>query len=214
MSIRVILADDHPVVRFGVKAALDQSGTCTVVAEASSADELHVALARHPCDVVVTDLTMPGGEANDGVELIRKLVADHPLLRIVVFTSAQLPSILQALITAGAHGMLDKSSAMRELPTAIVWALQGRRYISAYLTQRMAESGHASSCVSQQVSLSPREAEVVRLLASGCTNVDIAEQLGLSHKTVSRHKREAMRKLSATSESDLYEAAMKLGLGK
>ena len=214
MSIRVILADDHPIVRFGTRAALDQSDMCTVVAEAASADELWAAVREHPCEVVVTDLTMPGGLANDGVELIRELIAAYPDLRVVVFTSAQLPSILQALTVAGAHGILDKSSATKELPTAIVWALQGRRYISSYLTDRMAEAGHTAQYLEAETSLSPRELDVVRMLAAGQTNVHIAEQLGLSHKTVSRHKREAMRKLSATSERDLYESILRLGLSK
>lgn len=214
MSIRVILADDHPIVRYGMKMILDSSGLCEVVAEASSTDELWREIARHECDVVVTDLTMPGGLARDGIELVRELIAAYPMLRVVVFTSTQLPSILQALNVAGAHAMLDKSSALRELPTAIVSALQGRRYISSYLAERIAESGHTVAYTEGEASLSPREFDVVRMLAAGRTNVDIAHQLGLSHKTVSRHKREAMRKLSATSERDLYESILRLGLTK
>ena len=102
MSIRVIIADDHHVIRVGVRMALEKAGGFTIVGEAANAAELLELAAATPCDVIVTDLTMPSDEAPDGVALLRELTARYPQTRTVVFTSAHNMGILQALTAAGA----------------------------------------------------------------------------------------------------------------
>jgi len=211
MNIRVIIADDHPVVRVAARLALEKANMI-VAGEAANATELHALMASTPCDVVVTDLTMPNDLTSDGVALIQYLVSHYPSSRIVVFTSSQTTSVLQTLFSIGVYGIIEKSAPVAELPTAVLQALAGRRYIGLTLKDLLAEAGTLRPKASKTPTLSPRELDIARLLASGFSNIQIAARLGVSHKTVSRHKREAMLKLSAKSDSELFDAMTRLGL--
>lgn len=122
MTLRIIVADDHPVVRIGARAYIESESAGVVVAEAGSSKELLEVLSTHQCDLVVTDLAMAQSRKPDGVELIRTLRHDYPEIPVVVLTAHKEIWLWRALIDLGVLGLLDKTSAMPELPKAIVCA--------------------------------------------------------------------------------------------
>ena len=207
MNLRVFLADDHPVVLRGARAILEASGI-TVVGEARSSDELLAALAVEACDVVVTDFAMPGGTAPDGAEMIRLLRERHPLLPIVVMTMIGNVGILDALLRAAVLGVVEKTEDMEILPMAVRSAANRRVFISPGLRRQLDAMGKRRG----RGTLSVREAEIIRLLASGLTVTEIAQQLDRSLKTISRQKIDAMRKLGLENEAELYAYARENGL--
>ncbi|RPE81574.1 response regulator transcription factor [Vulcaniibacterium tengchongense] len=212
MSLRVVLADDHPVVVMGVRAVIESSGVGRVVAEAANPDELMAVLAATPCDVLITDFAMPGSRQVDGYSMIGLLRRQFPDLPIVLLTMMNNPATLRRVAAAGVLGLVEKGAAMEELPAAIQSAARGRPYFSASLRQKI-EEAEGSTAGYGEVRLSPRETEVVRLLASGLTVTQIAERLHRSVTTISRQKGDAMRKLGITSDAELYAYAREHGLG-
>lgn len=204
--IRVFLADDHPVVLMGARAALELSRVARVIGEARSTDEVLRELPSQQCDVLVTDLSMPNGSMPDGVEFIRTIRQTHPLLPIVVMTMMGNAGILSQLLTLGILGLVDKADDMESLPVAVRSAAARRLFVSFELRSLL--DAHQGG----QKKLSPRESEVVQLLASGQSVTQIAERLGRSLKTVSRQKMEAMHKLGLTSNAELFQYARANGM--
>lgn len=204
MSLRIILADDHPVVLLGARAVLASSGVGHVVAEAKSARELMEALARHPCDVLVTDFSMPDQEGVDGIPMIRQIRRLHPELPVILLSSATNLAILRLAAEAGVLGMLDKGGSLDDLPVAILTVHRGLPFVSHTHERRVAESGDAPTEQLGMQELSPRETEVLRLLASGLTVTEISERLHRQISTVSRQKRDAMRKLGISADAELF----------
>lgn len=211
-AVRVCLADDHPVVLAGVRALLDRTDTqMEVVAEASDGRALLESLALIPdCDVVVTDFSMPAGDKRncDGIPLLQALQREHPSLRIVVLTMIENPALLRAMLDAGIHGLVDKMSSTGELLQAVRSVVNGRRYVSHELRERL----HADAQARGQAKLSSHEVEVVRLFVHGLSVTEIAERLSRSVKTISRQKSDAMRKLGVGNHSQLYAYARDNGL--
>ncbi|HEY5852062.1 MAG TPA: response regulator transcription factor [Lysobacter sp.] len=208
MTLRIILADDHPIVRSGVRALLERNNL-QVVAEASSTDELAAALASHPCDVLLTDFSMPGGQLADGLALLEHLRTQWPQLPIIVLTMMNNPAVLSSILGTGVRGLLNKSDALSELPLAIQAVSHGRPYVSATGGQQLEQmEGHDST----RVPLSPREAEVLGLFVSGLTVSQIAGQLDRSIKTVSRQKMDGMSKLGLKTDLEVYAYAREHGL--
>jgi two-component system capsular synthesis response regulator RcsB len=212
MSLRILIADDHPIVRTGIRLMLEAQPGFDVVAEASNAQQVVDQLHKDACDIVITDLTMPGGDLPDGISLVGAVHQQWPRTKIIVFTTTGSPSILQALLGAGAHAAIHKGGQISELLTAIQTVQSNRIYISRYLKERLAELGTVGTESTAIPSLSPRQADVVRMLFHGMSNVDIADKLGLSPKTVSRQKRTAMEKLAVTSDGELFSIARQLGI--
>lgn len=205
MSLRIILADDHPVVLVGARAMIASSGVGRVVAEATNARELLDALAQHPCDVLVTDFSMPDESGADGFPMISQIRRLYPDLPIVLLSSATNLAILRSAATAGVLGMLDKGASLEDLPVAIQTVYRGSPFVSKTHERRVAESGDAPSGRIALQHLSARETEVLRLLASGLTVSEIAERLHRQISTVSRQKRDAMRKLGIHADSELFD---------
>jgi two-component system, NarL family, captular synthesis response regulator RcsB len=205
MRLRIILADDHPVVRIGARAVIETSGVGDIVAEASGTDELLDALATHDCDVLVTDFSMPGGRQADGFALIELIRRRYPTLPVLMLSMASNLGILRMVVAAGVLGLVDKSASMDELPAAIQTIHRGAPYVSTTLKQRVAEMGTEDVAIGQNKRPSPKEAEVLRLLASGMTVTQIAEQLHRSVTTISRQKGDAMRKLGIRNDAELFE---------
>ncbi|WP_342316381.1 response regulator transcription factor [Lysobacter sp. FW306-1B-D06B] len=201
MALRIILADDHPVVLFGAGAIINSSGIGTVVAQAANAEQLLQALATHPCDVLVTDFSMPGDRA-DGVSMLHQIRRQYPDLPILLLSAATNLAVLRSAAAAGVLGIVDKASSLEELPRAILTVLRGASYVSAAHAQRAAEGGDSALAIHQ---LSPRETEVLRLLAGGLTVSAIAERLHRQVSTVSRQKRDAMRKLGINGDAELFD---------
>jgi len=205
MTLRIIIADDHPVVRIGTKAVIESSGVGQVVAEASTVAELMSALSDHPCYVLVTDYSMPGGQQADGfamIAMIRRRFPDMPVLMLSVSNNL---AILRMVVATGVLGLVDKTSSMDELPLAIQTVQRGMPYVSQSLKERIDAIGTNSVEEGEARPLSPREVEVLRLLGSGMTVKEIAIHLHKSVSTISRQKGDAMLKLGLKGDAELFD---------
>jgi two-component system capsular synthesis response regulator RcsB len=210
--IRVILADDHPVVLLGIKNVLEASSEIRIVATAHSPDSLISCLSRHSCDVLVTDFSMPGQQHPDGLAMLLRLKEGFPTVRIVVLTKIATPALMSPIMQAGAMALVEKSAALKEITTAVQRAAKGQTYFTENTQREFAALGMVRTQVAEPAQLSPREMEVVRLFAHGYSNNQIAEILGVSAKTTSRQKKDAMRKLAARNDAELYAHARDMGL--
>ncbi|HXZ07676.1 MAG TPA: response regulator transcription factor [Paraburkholderia sp.] len=206
MNLRVILADDHPFVLIGVRAALELHDGMTVVGEATGPRSLIELLHTTPCDVLVTDLTMPepGARAEDGLRLMRRIRHDWPAVRVVVLTSLTNVGILRSVMADGVSGVLNKTESMEELAAAVRAAGMGRSYVSKSIRDTLAQAGTHLSGLSSVPRLSPREAEVLGMFVRGLTISEIARKLERDVRTVSRQKRDAMAKLGVSNDPGLF----------
>jgi DNA-binding NarL/FixJ family response regulator len=210
-NLRVLLADDHVTVRQGLKMLIESQGDMTVVSEASDGTAaVEQARALRP-DVVVMDISMPG---MNGLVATRTLKQIQPDSVIVILTRHGDDAYLQELLRAGADGYVLKQSAASELLQAIRATAARGQYLDSALTARvtagfLAKSGRKAQATG--VSLSEREGEVLRLIASGYSNKEIASQLELSVKTVEVHKANAARKLGLKGRIDIVKYALLQG---
>lgn len=208
--LRVIIADDHPIVRIGQKVVIEASGRCKVVGEANGPDELLNVLSATPCDVLVTDFAMPGNRQADGYVLLGLLRRQYPALPVVLVTMFANVATLRASFSQGARGIVAKSASAKELPTAIKVVSEGKRFISAGLQVQLDQAGTGDQ--SQTPKLSGKEREVVRMLASGMTVSQIAAQLNRSISTISKQKSTAMSRLCISTDVDLFAYARSSGM--
>ncbi len=206
MKRRVVLADDHPFVLLGVRSALASAGGIEVVGEATSPSELFRILQDVPCDVVITDLTMPDGpvETADGLRLVRRLCRDWPSLRVVVLTSITNVAILRAVMSAGSHAIVRKTEPIDALISAVRGIAHGHANAGMQAQGSFASTGGAGAASHAAPRLSPRESEVIRQFVGGSTITEIARHCGRDVSTVSRQKRDAMAKLGVSSDSGLF----------
>ncbi|WP_426285119.1 response regulator [Luteibacter sp. E-22] len=203
MTSTVIIADDHPVVVAGVETIL-KAHRYEVVARAHDTDTLFDALAEHPCDVVVTDYSMPEGSQPDGMPMIRRIRAARPDTGIVVLTMMSNPAILRSLLDMGVAAIFDKRTNLRDIPVAVHAADVGRSYLSPAI-RRLFHEADCANGHDDATRLSPREVEVLRAFAQGHGLGDIAILMGRSFKTISRQKRSAMNKLGLANDAQLYQ---------
>jgi two-component system, NarL family, response regulator NreC len=208
--LRILLADDHVTVRHGLKLLIEAQADMKVVAEASDgATAILQALELNP-DVIVMDISMPG---MNGLVATRKLKQQHPQAVIVTLTRHGDEAYLQELLRAGASGYVLKQSAPSELLQAIRATAAGGQYVDSTLTSRVTAGflGREGKGVKTGGSLTEREADVLRLIASGYSNKEIAGRLSLSVKTVEAHKANAMRKLGLSGRIDIVKYALLQG---
>lgn len=198
---RLFLADDHAIIRQGIKRALTDM---TVIGEASTADELLKGLPKHPCDVLLLDLALPG---ESGVRLIPKIKALCPHVRIIVFSMFSEPEYARHALEAGAAGYVLKTASMQDLHDAIRQVLAGHSYLSRPFDEH--EISEPRPAVKR---LSPREEQIMQLIGAGKQMRDIAESLALSPKTVATHRARILEKLQLKSSSDLLRYAVYHGL--
>ena len=210
--MRVIISDDHPVVLMGLKTSLQDYGNrLQVVGEARNGAELMVLLARVPCDLLITDFSMPSEDAEqDGLALISQLRETYPKLPILVLTMLSNPALVQSMMAAGVHGVVDKMAMTKELMLAIDMARVGRTYLSTRMRRQIESALRPSE--DMVTAVSPREGEVIRFLAQGLTVSEVARRTGRSVKTISQQKRDAMRKLGLDSDKQLFDYARSAGL--
>jgi len=212
---RIVIADDHPVVMLGIRALLKEHGSLKVVAEASNGRELLALLASEPCDLLITDFSMPYEDGSgDGLPLLRRVRRDHPALPIIVLTMLHNPALTRGMLAAGINGLVAKGAMTKELQLAVGAVMNGRTYICETMREHVIDwspSAEPDGAADPAV-LSQREVEVVRLYAQGLSVTHIAEQLHRSVKTVSQQKNDAMRKLGLTSNTQLFEYARTYGL--
>lgn len=218
--IRLMLVDDHQVVRTGLKTFLETQPDFEVVAEAGDGREaIPLALEMRP-DIVIMDITMP---EMDGLEATRTLKAAWPEALVLALTVHNDKMYFMEMLAAGAAGYLTKQAASEELVQAIQTVAAGNIYLQPALArwllddyQRLATGKLPSSKPGESVVglhvLSQREREVLELLAQGLNNAEMGEQLGLSPKTISRHRERIMAKLNLHSRTELVKFAIRTGL--
>ena len=203
--VKIVLADDHAVVRSALRMLLEAEPEFEVVAEAGEAGEAARKVRGHYPDVLVLDLNMPGGS---GLAAIPEIRERSPETQIVVLTMQAEPAFAREAIQAGALGYVLKEAAEEELVKAVRMAAMGETYLQPALGARLAAepAGEAGD------DLTERELEVLRLIALGHTNSEIAGQLFLSVRTVESHRAHIQQKLGLTTRSELVRYALERGL--
>ncbi|MGI4815243.1 MAG: response regulator [Janthinobacterium lividum] len=218
-SHRVILADDHPALLVGVKAVIESSGRALVVGEASTPRTLLELLGRVPCDIVMMDYVMPtetGKDGRDGLDLLKEVRRRFPAVHVIVLTMINNTGLVQAMLSTGARAVLSKNDGIAELPAVLDMVTAGHVFVGKCIQQRFTRHGLVSgfnrSARQPVPTISPKEANVIRLLASGIGVREVADTLHRSPKTVSNQKRSVMRKLGLSSDLDLFMYAKENGV--
>jgi two-component system, NarL family, invasion response regulator UvrY len=204
--IRVLIADDHAVVRRGLRQILEGAPGVTVAGEASTAPEVLALVEERRWDVVVLDLSLPGASGLDLLAEIKRRRPELPVLILTVHSEAQYA--VRAL-RAGASGYLTKESAPEQLVEAVAKIDRGGKYVSAALAERLAFSLEKGADKAPHELLSDREYEVLRLLASGKTVSEVAEGLGLSVKTISTYRTRILDKMDMRTNAELTHYAIR-----
>ena len=212
-QIRVVLVDDHAIVRTGLKAVLGGAPEIDVVGEASGGVEATELLGRIAADVVVMDISMSGG---DGITATRAITKGGDAPRVLVLTMHSEEAYLEAVLEAGASGYLKKSTADRELVEAVRTVARGEMFVQPSAARVLAQGArrreeHASDRARFE-RLTERERAVMQLIAEGYTAPEIGEQLMISPKTVDTYKQRINDKLGLTHRADYVKLALKLGL--
>jgi two-component system response regulator NreC len=206
-TIRIVIADDHSVVRRGLRQLLEAEVGLEIVAEAGDVDSARRYVRGHHPDVLVLDLNMPGGSSLDAIPIIRQ---ESPDTQIVVLTMQNEPAYARQALSSGVLGYVLKDAADAELVQAIRAAAAGDSYLNPRLGAKLA----AEPLPGPPDGLSEREVEVLRMIALGHTNTQIAEQLYLSVRTVETHRAHIQQKLGLADRSELVRYALDRGLVK
>ncbi|MER5946172.1 response regulator transcription factor [Streptomyces sp. NPDC001904] len=204
--IRILLADDHPVVREGLRAMLDAEPDLTVVAEAANGPRAEALAAELAPDIVLMDLRMPGG---DGVESIVRMTAAGLPCRTIVLTTYETDRDILRAVEAGAAGYLLKDMARAELTGAIRAAARGETVLAPSVAARLVDQLRTNP---ERPRLSERETAVLRLVSDGCTNAEIGRRLHVAESTVKTHLLRAFGKLGVDDRTAAVTSAMRYGL--
>jgi two-component system NarL family response regulator len=201
-TIRVLVADDHHVVRSGIAASIGLEDDLSVVAEADSGEQVLAQYRASKPDVVLMDLRLPG---MNGIEATATLIREAPEARVIMFTTYEGEEDIYRAVQAGARGYLLKSAPREELLDAIRRVAAGERYLPQALAHRLAERMASND-------LSPREHEVLQLIGRGRSNKEIASDLGIAEDTVKRHVTNLMAKLRVADRTQATTEAIRRGL--
>ena len=214
-KIRVVIADDHPIVVAGMRALLSNEPTKELIGSAKSGKELFKILADKNADVLLLDLNIPG---EDYSQNIRKIKESYPFLRIVAYTSYNHPDLIKSVLALNVDGFILKNSTRKELMEGIDTVRKGDFYISkkVRLSQPM-ENGKPTDKVlvdgfQKRLCLSKREQEILRLISQGFTSQSIGNTLFISRYTVETHRKNILRKLNFNSSTELVKFAVEQGL--
>ncbi|GII28616.1 response regulator [Planotetraspora mira] len=202
--LRLMIVDDHPVVREGLRGMLEADPGITVVGEAASGDEAVVRAAESRPDVILMDLRMPNG---DGVSATARILAARPESRVIVLTTYETDQDIVRAVEAGAAGYLLKDTSRADLLTAIFSAARGETVLSPSVATRLVTRMRAPA----SESLSPREAEVLSLVAEGLTNAEIGKTLFISEATVKTHLLRVFGKLGVSDRTAAVTVALDRG---
>jgi two-component system invasion response regulator UvrY len=198
--INILVADDHPVVRQGIRQIVAQSPDMAVAAEAASGPEVLGAIRRVPLDLVLLDLTMPG---SDGLEVLKELKRQRPQVPVLILTMHSEDQFAIRALKAGAAGYLTKESAPDELVGAIRKVVAGGRYISPWLAQKLAAHLGPDSEKPAHEKLSDREYQILRMIAAGKSTRGISTELSLSVKTVGIYRARVLEKMNMKSTAEV-----------
>lgn len=204
--LRFIIADDHAIVRHGVKQILNEGLENVEIAEAQNADEAMALVRRGVWDLLILDVTMPG---RSGLEVLQEVKSYSPPSRILVLSMHPEDQLAQRVLKAGASGYLTKDSAPEELIAAVRKILDGGKYVSASLAERLVADLQGGVQGPAHEELSNREYEVMRHIASGKTVSQIAEILSLSVKTISTYRTRILQKMGMQTNAELTHHAVR-----
>jgi len=207
-AITIVLADDHAVVRAGLKLLLEAEADMTVLSEAGDVDGALRAVLGHKPDVLVLDLNMPG--TSTSLEAMPRMAEASPGTRIVILTMQEDPQFAREALRSGALGYVLKEAADTELVEAIRRAASGETYLNPRLGATLAAA--PPEAIGPPDDLTEREAEVLRLIALGHTNAEIGERLFLSVRTVESHRAHIQQKLRLSSRAELVRYALEHGM--
>ncbi len=203
--IHILIADDHAILRRGLKEILMGELEGTIFHEAGSAQHVLDQIQTHACDLLILDITMPG---RSGLDLLRDLQQLRPELPVLVLSMHPENQYAKRVLRAGAAGYMNKETAPKELVKAVRKVLAGGRYVSAELAEKLAADLSANDPRLPHERLSDREFEVVRMIASGKTSSQIAEELHLSVTTVSTYRARILEKMGMANNAELMRYAM------
>jgi len=203
--IEVLLADDHAIVRAGLKELLEDTGEIKVAGEATNGQEVMAQIRARSFDVAVLDMTMPG---RSGIELIKQVKDEKPKLRILVLTMHSEEQYAVRALKAGASGYLTKEAAADQLVAAIRRIAGGGAYVSPETAERLALAAAPRAEAAPHTLLSDREFQVLQMIAGGRTVGEIAKRLSLSVKTVSTHKTRILQKMGFSNQAELIRYAL------
>jgi len=209
MSVRVLIVDDHAVVRAGLRLLLDSVDDLEVVGEAGSAREAVFQARVLKPDVILLDIVMPD---QTGLEALPQLKHENPEAKILVLSMQDEPRYVREAFAAGASGYVLKEAADNEVVAAIREVADGGRYVNPELGARLVAADAEAARLAEQDPLSEREREVLRLLALGHTNQEIAKMLYISVRTAETHRAHIMQKLRLQTRADLVAYALERGL--
>jgi two-component system, NarL family, invasion response regulator UvrY len=203
--VRILIADDHVLIREGLKKILKTAPEMVVVAEAGDAREVIQAIKNNELDVVVLDISLPG---KSGLELLKDIKIDHPKLPILILSMHPEDRFAVRALKAGAAGYVTKESAADDLIKAIRKVIQGRKHVSASLAEKLAFNLEADTEKPPHEELSDREYQVLCLIASGKTVRQISEELYLSMSTVNTYRARILQKMNMKTDAELIRYAI------
>lgn len=207
--IRILIADDHALVRAGIRALVEKIEGVTVVAEAGKGSEAKELITQLHPDLVLLDITMPDG---NGFDVLLYIQENSPQIRVIVLTVHEAGEYAIRALREGASGFLPKSAASTELEQAIHTVINGGRYVSPETSQKTVLEFGKGTKRDQLEALSPRQREVLRLIAEGRTTKQIAQTLAISVKTVETHRSQLMERLDIHDVAGLVRYAIIVGL--
>jgi DNA-binding NarL/FixJ family response regulator len=216
MGIRVILCDDHPIVRHGLRSVIEKKDSdIKIIGEASNGYEAIDMARKSPADLYILDITLP---LLNGIATTQRLIKMDPKSRIIILSIHESQLFVENALKSGARGYLIKESAIEEITLAIREVFEGRYYlspsISKYLVDGFLRSLRLGDKGKKSSALTGRQMEIVQLLAEGLSTKEIARKLYLSTYTVEVHKKNAMRELDLHRKADLIRYAIREGLSK
>jgi two-component system, NarL family, captular synthesis response regulator RcsB len=210
--IRAIIADDHPLVLLAIENLMGGYPDMQVVGRATDATELFIEIERHPCDLVLMDLYMPGGFDGHGLDIVKQFKERYPHVALVVLTMETQAAALQKVISLGVEGLVSKRDRIDLIHVAVVMAMARECYVGPAVRALLADATLTERLDFVRAMLSRRELEVFTQYASGFGVSEIAVRLGRSVKTISAQKCAAMRKLSLQSDAELFRFAVEHGV--
>lgn len=204
IPIRIVLADDHPLIREGFKSLLARNAQFAIAGEASNGKELLEIIAKTSPEIVLTDINMP---RFTGLEVMQKVLQEHPGIKFIMLTMHEEHEYVVRCLAAGAKGYLLKSVDIDELANAIKTVYQGGKYFSPAIANILAES--LSNPISEEtIEITPREKEVLLLVSQGHSTKQIADKLNISIRTVETHRINLLKKLNVGNSAELVKKSI------
>ena len=209
MTVRILIADDHKILREGLRSLLEKQSAFAVIAEAEDGLTAYEGVKKHKPDIAILDIGMPG---LNGIEVTRKIQSEMTETRVIALSMHADRRFVMGILEAGASGYLLKDSAFAELVTAVTAVAKGKTYLSPSIAETVIKSSLEKSDRGKQGFLTGREREVLQMIAEGKSTKEIAFKLFVSTKTVETHRKQIMDKLSIRTIAGLTKYAIREGL--